>query len=96
MNKNILIVAELNNVSVIQRQTFRTAMEQQNWSSHPRMTNIWTGSFERDVNEVGAISTAKNGVASAAAQARIPSFEVLIHIGTTEPEEYSVRPEAVL
>lgn len=96
MNKNVLIVVDLNNVSVIQRQTFRGAMERQNWSNHERMANIWTGSFEKDVNEAGAISTAKSGVASAAAQARIPSFEVLIHIGTTEPEEYSVRPEAVL
>ena len=57
--------------------------------------SIWIGT-NGGLEELRAGAFVLAPPASAAAQARIPSFEVLIHIGTTEPEEYSVRPEAVL
>lgn len=71
-------------------------MEQEGWSKHERLHNVWTGAFEKGITEAQAVSTAKAGITSSAQKARVASFEVLIHIGETEAIEYSVRPEAVL
>jgi hypothetical protein len=95
MNKSVLLTVELNNANLHQRAMFRSAMEAQSWSNHPRLTSIWTGTFQNTVNEGEAVRTAKSDVAQAAAKAQVPSFEVLIHIGETEPIEYNVRPQAV-
>ena len=95
MNKSVLLIVEPNNTNAHQREMFRSAMEAQSWSSHPRLTSVWTGTFQNTVNEDDAVRTAKSDVAKAAARAQVPSFEVLIHIGETEPIEYNVRPQAV-
>jgi hypothetical protein len=95
-NKSILLCVDFDQATPHQHRVFCASMEQENWSKHERLPNVWTGSFENGTSEQSAISTAKAGVNSSALRARVTSLEVLIHVGETEPIEYNVRPDAVL